>query len=309
MLRLLSLLQAHRYWTGPELAGRLGVSERTLRRDVERLRGLGYDVGASRGTAGGYQLRAGKTLPPLLVDDEEAVAIAVGLGSSAASAVDGGGGAAVRALTKIVATLPPALRRRMDALQEVTVPHPVRTVPRLDAAALTILAACCRDHDLARFGYVSGGGEATERRVEPHQLVSYGQRWYLVGYDLTREDWRTFRVDRLSDVRVLGDRFRPREIPGGSALELVRRGRANRPRQYEVAVRFAMPAARLEPMVSGWGEVEADGDAGCIWRIGADTLDWPLMLIAQSGVEVAVLHPPELGELVRETGRRMAGCG
>lgn len=306
MLRLLSLLQTRRYWTGPELASRLAVSERTLRRDVERLRELGYDVGASRGTAGGYQLRAGKTLPPLLLDDEEAVAVAVGLGSAAASAVDGGGGAAVRALTKIVSTLPAGLRSRLDALQEATVPLPVNAPARLDAAALTTLAACCRDHDLARFGYVSGDGEATERRVEPHQLVSYGQRWYLVGYDLVREDWRTFRVDRLSDVRVVGDRFRPREIPGGSALDLVRRGRANRPRQYDVAIRFSMPASRFEPMVAGWGEVEDDGSEQCIWRINVDSLDWPLMLVAQAGVPAEVLRPPELGEMVRQAGRRMA---
>lgn len=306
MLRLLSLLQTHRYWTGPELAERLRVSERTLRRDVDRLRSLGYDVAASRGVAGGYQLRAGKALPPLLLEDDEAVAIAVGLGSAAANAVDGGGDAALRALTKVVATLPPPLRGRLDALQQVTVPGPMRAAAPLDATVLTTLAACCRDHDIATFRYVAGSGETSERRAEPHQLVSYSGRWYLVAHDLMRQDWRTFRLDRLTDVARTGHRFQARRIPGDSALELVRQGRSQRPRRYDVAVRFATGPEDLRSMTSGWGEVEPDGAHHCRWRISVDTLDWPLMLIAQAGVAAEVVEPPELRELVREAGRRMS---
>lgn len=309
MLRLLSLLQTHRYWTGPELSDRLGVSERTLRRDVDRLRRLGYDVAASRGVAGGYQLRAGKALPPLLLEDDEAVAIALGLGSAAATAVDGGGDAALRALTKVTATLPPALRGRLDALQQVTVPGPMQTAAPLDAQTLTTLAACCRDRDLATFGYTAGSGEPTERRVEPHQLVSYAGRWYLVAFDLVREDWRTFRLDRISGVAVPGSRFTPRALPGDSALELVRRGRTQRQRRYAVAVRFDLPPDRLAPMVSGWGEVEPDGEGASLWRIGVDSLEWPVMLIAQAGVDVQILEPAQLREQVREAGRRLARAG
>ncbi|PID53377.1 MAG: transcriptional regulator [Micrococcales bacterium] len=227
MLALLSLLQTHRYWPGAELASRLGVSERTVRRDVGRLRDLGYEVDAVRGVAGGYQLRAGRALPPLLLDNEEAVAIAVGLRGSAASVLDGDGDAAVRALTKVVAMLPPRLRHRMDALAAVTHPGPPRRLPSIDAQTLTTLAGCCRDQERARFSYVAKDGARTERRVEPHQLVSYAQRWYLVAFDLDRQDWRTFRLDRMTDVQIPGNRFRPRQIPGGSALEYVKAGRRN----------------------------------------------------------------------------------
>lgn len=307
MLTLLSLLQTHRYWTGPGLAERLGVSERTLRRDVDRLRSLGYDIDAQRGVAGGYQLRAGKALPPLLLDDEEAVAIAVGLRSATARAIDGGGDAALRALTKLVATLPPALRRRMDALQEATVPGPAGRSPAIDATSLTTLAAACRDHEVVRFRYVSATGDGTQRQVEPHQLVSLGQRWYLASYDLDRDDWRTFRVDRLSKVATSGGRFSPREIPGGSALDLVRRGRDQRERRHAVRIRFAMPAGDLERVVARWGEVQPDGDDHAIWSLRTDTLDWAVMIVAASGVSVEVQEPAELGDLVRSAGRRMAG--
>lgn len=307
MLRLLSLLQTHRYWPGPELAGRLGVSDRTLRRDVDRLRELGYDVDAARGATGGYQLRAGRALPPLLLDDDEAVAIAVGLRSSAATAIDGGGDAAVSALTKVIAMLPPTLRGRLDALRSVSMPLPTRQQSPVDTTTLTTLAACCRDREIVRFGYVAHAGDATDRRVEPHELVSYGQRWYLVAFDLERDDWRTFRLDRIEDIRVFGGRFHPREIPHGSALEHVRQGRRNLPRRYQVEIRFATSAETVRASTGSWGEVHADGD-GAVWRISTDTLDWPVMLIAQIEAPATVLGRAELAEKVRAAGRRMSGC-
>lgn len=307
MLQLLSLLQTHRYWPGPELADRLEVSERTLRRDVERLRDLGYDVDAVRGAAGGYQLRAGRALPPLLLDNDEAVAIAVGLRSSATSVVDGGGEAAVRALTKVVAMMPPALRGRMEALQSVAMPGPRQSQATVDAEALTTLAAACRDREIVRFGYVDKSGTATDRRVEPHELVSYAQRWYLVAFDLGREDWRTFRLDRLEDIRVFGGRYTPREIPGGSALEHVRRGRASQPRRYAVRMRFETDAEHLRRATGGWGEVTPDGPAA-VWAINLDELDWPVMIAAQLGLDFTVLDPPELTDLVRDVGRRLTRC-
>lgn len=306
MLQLLSLLQTHRYWPGPELAGRLEVSERTLRRDVDRLRAMGYDVDGARGVAGGYQLRAGRALPPLLLDNDEAVAIAVGLRSSAASAIDGGGDAAVRALTKVVAMLPPALRRNLDAIAAATEPGARRPTPSVNAETLTHLAACCRDHEYATFDYVAHDGAATERRVEPHQLVSFEQRWYLVAWDTRRDDWRTFRLDRMRHVGVAGDRFRRREIPCGSALEYVRRSGAARPRRYAVEIHFAADADAVRAATGRWGDVTDDGRRAT-WRIALDTLDWPLMLIAQVDADATVVSPPELVDLVHASAQRMAG--
>lgn len=310
MLRLLSLLQTHRYWPGPELAGRLGVSERTLRRDVDRLRDLGYDVDAARGVAGGYQLRAGKALPPLLLDDDEAVAIAVGLRSSAASAIDGGGDAAVSALTKVMGMLPPTLRNRLDALRSVNMPPQYRTSTAIDTGTLTTLAAACRDGEIVRFGYTAHAGESTDRRVEPHELVSYGQRWYLVGFDLARTDWRTFRLDRIEDIRVFGGRFTPRDIPGGSGFEYVRNGRRNVPRRHQVEIRFAAPLETVRASTGSWGELRPDDADGQVtyWTLATDSLDWPVMLIAQIDAPATVASPPELAEMVRAAGRRMLTC-
>ena len=233
MLRLLSLLQTHRYWPGSELADRLEVSGRTLRRDIDRLRDLGYDVDAVRGVAGGYQLRAGASLPPLLLEDEEAVAIAVGLRTAAASAVEGAE-SSLQALTKVVGLMPPRLRRRMDALQSATVSAPSNG-PTVDAMTLTTLAQGCRDDETVRFGYTTRGAEQSDRHVEPHRLVSLGRRWYLVCYDRDRQDWRSFRVDRIADPELTGTRYRARELPADDALAFVRAGIASMPMAYDVA--------------------------------------------------------------------------
>src|SRR4051794_22516123 len=212
MLELLSLLQTHRYWAGAELAGRLEVSERTLRRDIERIRDLGYPVDAVRGVAGGYQLRAGGTLPPLLLTDEEAVAIAVGLRSAASGAVQGLEETAVQSLTKVLSLMPPRLRQRMDALAAETIPAPMRG-PAIDATTLTTLAQGCRDDEILEFDYTAREAETTHRRVEPHRLVSLGQRWYLVAFDRDRDDWRSFRVDRIAGAALTGRRFSGHELP------------------------------------------------------------------------------------------------
>ena len=220
-LRLLSLLQAKRYWPGGELADRLGVSPRTLRRDVDRLRELGYPVEAQRGVDGGYQLAAGAALPPLVVDDEEAVALAVGLQAAAQGPVEGIADSSVRALAKVVQVMPARLRRRVEALAAMTVPaawdagtQSPAGPAALDPGVLTTIALACRDSERIRFGYVAASGAQSTRHVEPHRLVSLGRRWYLVGYDLDRQDWRSFRMDRLSEPSGSGARFRPRELPG-----------------------------------------------------------------------------------------------
>ena len=252
-LRLLSLLQTRRYWPGEELAGQLRVSPRTLRRDIDRLRELGYPIQAQRGVAGGYQLAAGSALPPLVVDDEEAVALAVGLqaaaqGAGAPGAVEGIAEASVRALAKVVQVMPARLRRRVQALGAVTVPAGWEAVggaarETVDPEVLTALALACRDTERVRFSYTAAGGEQADREVEPHRLVLLGRRWYLVGYDLDRQDWRSYRLDRLAAPNGTGVRFRARELPGGDAAAFVRAGVQSTRTGYDIEVIVEAPAS------------------------------------------------------------------
>jgi predicted DNA-binding transcriptional regulator YafY len=306
MLRLLSLLQTHRYWPGSELSGRLEVSARTLRRDIERLRELGYSVDAVRGVAGGYQLRAGGSLPPLLLEDEEAVAIAVGLRTAAAGAVAGLEETSIQALTKVIGLMPPRLRRRMDAIQSQTDGVPWGGGPALDAAVLTTLAQACRDDEPLKFGYQAPDAEPTHRWVEPHRLVSLGRRWYLVAYDRDRQDWRSFRVDRISDPEATGQRFRPRELPAEDAPTFVRAGIRARPQRYDVRVRFAAPAAEVDAYVGRWATVAADGDDACRMTMATDTLDWPIMVLTHLDCDFTIDGPPELVDLVASASARFA---
>ncbi|NYE35938.1 putative DNA-binding transcriptional regulator YafY [Nocardioides cavernae] len=306
MLRLLSLLQTHRYWPGPELSDRLEVSPRTLRRDVDRLRDLGYQVDAVRGAAGGYQLRAGGSLPPLLLEDEEAVAIAVGLRSTATTAVSGVDDWSVQALSKVLSLMPPRLRRQMDAVASQTEsPGPWEGAPSFDATVLTTLAQACRDSELLRFDYAAREAEVTHRRVEPLRLVSLGRRWYLVAYDRDRLDWRSFRLDRIADPEPTGQRFRPRDLPAEDALAFVQQGIRRMPQRHAVRARLAMAADDLVPRVGRWGTVTADGD-GCVLEMNVDDLDWPLMVLAGSGADFEVESPPELVAKVAEVGARFS---
>lgn len=302
MLRLLSLLQTHRYWPGDELADRLAVSLRTLRRDIDRLRELGYMVDASRGVAGGYQLRAGSALPPLLLDDEEAVAIALGLRTAAASSVAGVEDTSVRALSKVVQVMPPRLRRRVEALQASTV-SAIFDGPTVDVEALTVLAQACRDADRVRFGYTPREGVRAERSVEPHWLVSMGRRWYLVAWDLDRADWRSFRVDRLTAPVATGMRFRPRELPEGDAASFVRAGIASKPTRYEVVVEVQASVADVEKVVGRWGVVEAAGDGACVLRMNVDSLEWPTLVLGAVGAEFRVVEPDDFRTHLEGTGQ------
>jgi predicted DNA-binding transcriptional regulator YafY len=224
LLRLLSLLQAHREWSGADLADRLGVTPRTVRRDVDRLRELGYPVHSARGTAGGYRLGAGAQLPPLLLDDEEAVAVAVGL-RQAAGGVEGIEETSVRALAKLEQVLPDRLRRRVSALSSFTVPMPgTGRGPSVDPAVLIELAGACRDAQRLRFTYRDHGGTVTRRTAEPHRLVAAQRRWYLVAWDVDRDDWRTYRADRITPTPPHGPRFTPRRPPADDLAEYVSRG-------------------------------------------------------------------------------------
>jgi predicted DNA-binding transcriptional regulator YafY len=308
MLRLLSLLQTHRYWPGAELSERLEVSARTLRRDIDRLRELGYHVDAVRGVAGGYQLRAGGSLPPLLLEDDEAVAIAVGLRTAAAGAVSGMEETSVQALTKVIALMPPQLRRRMDALRSQTDNLVWGGGPTIDADVLTTLAQACRDDEPLTFGYTARGADRTERRVEPHRMVSIGRRWYLVAYDRDRLDWRSFRVDRISDPATTGQRFRPRELPADDALSFVQSGIRAMPQKYAVRVRVDATVAAVEGVVGRWGDVTADGDRALL-EMNVDALEWPVMVLTQLDTDFEVESPPELRDLLVRTAERFSRAG
>jgi predicted DNA-binding transcriptional regulator YafY len=303
-LRLLSLLQTHRYWPGSELADRLGVSVRTLRRDVDRLRELGYPVEAQRGVDGGYQLTPGAALPPLVVDDDEAVALAIGLRAAAQGAVAGIEESSIRALTKVIQVMPPRLRRRVDALRTATVPAVWSNGPTVDSGVLTTVAQSCRDEERLRFSYTAHRGERTARHVEPHRLVSLGRRWYLVAYDLHRHNWRSFRLDRITEPRRTGARFPPRTLPMQDAAQFVRAGIRSIPATYRVEVLVHAPAEQLRPQLGRWAEItEVDGQT-CELRMTTDALAWPAMALGMACAEFQVRRPPELVELLRDWGAR-----
>jgi predicted DNA-binding transcriptional regulator YafY len=305
-LRLLSLLQTHRFWPGAALAERLGVSARTLRRDVERLRELGYPVDAHRGVDGGYQLAAGAALPPLVVDDEEAVALAIGLRVAAHGAVSGIEEASVRALAKVVQVMPPRLRRRVETLMAVTVPAVWSRRPAPDVDALTTVAQACRDEERLRFGYTAHGGEVTDRHVEPHRLVSLGGRWYLVAYDVDRHGWRSFRLDRLAGPRHTGARFRPRPLPADDAAAFVRAGIGALPAgPHTVEAVVAAPAEAVRAEIGRWATVTGTGPGSCRVAFAADSFDWPAFGLAALGAEFTVVGPPEAVAFMRAWGERL----
>jgi predicted DNA-binding transcriptional regulator YafY len=288
-LRLLSLLQTHRYWPGSELADRLEVSVRTLRRDVDRLRELGYPVEANRGVDGGYQLAAGAAMPPLVLDDEEAVALAVGLQAAAQGGVAGVAEASVRALAKVVPVMPPRLRRRVEALRMVTVPATFAGGgPAVDPGLLTTVAQACRDTERLEFGYAAADGARSNRLVEPFRLVPLGRRWYLVAYDLHRHDWRSFR---------------PRDLPADDAAAFVRAGLRNLPTSYDVEVLFDAPVDAVRARVGRWVSVEEAGD-GCRMRMSTDSLDWAALAVGAVGADFTVVAPEELGSHLRSWGQR-----
>ncbi|MFG2345271.1 helix-turn-helix transcriptional regulator [Streptomyces phaeochromogenes] len=307
LLRLLSLLQAHREWSGAALADRLGVTPRTVRRDVDRLRELGYPVNASPGTGGGYQLGVGAELPPLLLDDDEAVAVAVGLRTAAGQGIEGIGETSVRALTKLEQVLPHRLRRRVGALNAFTVPMLRGPQPSaVDPAVLTDLAAACRDSERLRFEYRDHGGSSTRRTVEPHRLVCTERRWYLVAWDVDRDDWRTFRADRVTPKPPHGPRFTPRQPPADDLAAYVSKGVSVRAYATHAVVRLLVPkeeaAQRISPSA---GTLEAESDGSCILRTGAASLDVMVIHVMLMGVEFEVLEPVELVEAIRTSRDRL----
>jgi predicted DNA-binding transcriptional regulator YafY len=306
LLALLSLLQARRDWPGTTLAERLEVSPRTVRRDVDRLRALGYPVRATRGPDGGYRLDAGAELPPLLFDDEQAVAVAVAL-QTATTSVIGIEEAALRALATVRQVMPARLRRRVDALQ-VTAVRPGRERASVDVGHLLAIGAAVRAREVLRFGY--GPSDETEppRQVEPHHLVTWGGRWYLVGWDLRRADWRTFRVDRMTPRTPTGPRFTPRQLPAPDVASYVaERFRAPRwPCEGEAVLH--VPAARAAEWVRGQGMVEEEGPDRC--RVRAGSWSWGALAawLGMFDVDLEIVGPGELRRAAAELGRRYAAA-
>ncbi|MFI8189778.1 helix-turn-helix transcriptional regulator [Streptomyces sp. NPDC085946] len=315
LLQLLSLLQTPREWPGGELADRLGVSRRTVRRDIDRLRELGYPVQASMGSDGGYRLVAGKAMPPLVLDDEEAVAIAVGLRAGAGHALEGVDEASVRALAKLEQVLPGRLRHRVATLQAATTPLTSGDGPTIAPETLTVMASTVAGRERLRFAYRAADGAASRRVVEPYRLVSTGRRWYLVAYDLDRADWRTFRVDRVSEPFATGARFTPRELPTGSAAEYLRRSMQRRQETYELDVTFAAPAESVAARLPGWlGSPEPVDARTCRLRAAVgENVEWLAVRLAMLGCDFTVREPEELVRCVRELGARLgraaAGTG
>jgi predicted DNA-binding transcriptional regulator YafY len=304
LLRLLSLFQAQRYWSGADLSGRLEVTPRTLRRDVDKLRSLGYPVSSTSGTAGGYQLGAGATLPPLLLDDDEAVAVAVGLRTAASGTVAGIEEASVRALSKLEQVLPSRLRRRVTALHAFIVPL-ANTGPTVDAKILSAIAGACRDCEKLRFRYRSRDGAASAREVEPHRLVHTGRRWYLVAWDRGREDWRTFRVDRIEPKLSTGLRFAPRDPPEGDFAGYAARSIAYMPYPHRARVTLhASAETAAERIPAAVGIVEAVDEHTCVLHTGACSLDSLSVYLALIGFDFEVHDPPELIERIRWLAER-----
>ncbi|MEV8545282.1 YafY family protein [Streptomyces sp. NPDC051572] len=311
LLQLLSLLQTPREWPGGELADRLGVSRRTVRRDIDRLRELGYPVQATLGSDGGYRLVAGKAMPPLVLDDDEAVAIAVGLRAGAGHALEGVDEASVRALAKLEQVLPSRLRHRVATLQAATTPLTSGDGASIAPETLTVMASTVAGRERLRFAYRAKDGTESRRVTEPYRLVSTGQRWYLVAYDLDREDWRTFRVDRVSRPFATGARFTPRELPTGSAAEYLRQSMHRRQETYEYAVTFAAPADVVAARIPAWlGTPEPLDDHSCRLRATTgDAVDWLAVRLAMLGCEFTVHEPEELVRRVRELGERLSRAG
>lgn len=295
LLGLLSLLQTPREWAGSELAERLGVSPRTIRRDIDRLRELGYPVEASRGAEGGYRLVAGTAMPPLLLEDDEAVAIAVGLRTAAGQTVDGIEEASVRALAKLEQVLPSRLRRRVGTFGTATVSVPAAG-PVVDPAQLTVFAGAIANHETVRFRYRSTSDQAETRRlVEPLRLVAAGRRWYLVAFDRDRNDWRTFRVDRIQDAEATGGRVPPREPPATDLGAYVMERLYDVMPVYRTVATLSAPLTSVAPRLGATpGELEELDAAQCRWHSHADTLDWLAFRLLGLGCAFTVHSPPEL---------------
>jgi predicted DNA-binding transcriptional regulator YafY len=292
LLELLSLLQLKRDWTSSELAGRLQVSTRTVRTDIRKLRSLGYPVDARPGVAGGYRLVAGTAMPPLLLDDDEAVAVAVGLGAVATRGL-GVEETSLTALAKLQQVLPSRLRRRVETVREAT-SAVSGAEPLLDLSVLGSVAAAIRGHERLRFGYTKPGGSEEARHTEPQRLVSWGPLWYLLAWDLDRADWRVFRVDRMVVHPPTGARFRPRAIPEDKVVEYVVGRVSKGAATYRARVLVHAPAAEVAARFAIPVDIEVVDGSTCRVELGSDDPDRTALWMAQLGVDIEVIEGGEL---------------
>ncbi|HYI01325.1 YafY family protein [Hyalangium sp.] len=305
LLKLLSLLQSRRFWVGGELASELEVTERSVRRDVDRLRSLGYPVHAAAGVGGGYQLGAGKELPPLPLEDDEAVAVAVGLRLAATGLVKGLEEASVRALGKLEQVLPKRLRRRVSALHAVSV-RLGDAGPGIDAEALAVMANACRDSEVLRFDYSSHEGTVSARLAEPYRLVHSRYRWYLLAYDLEREGWRTFRVDRIGAMPRTGRRFKARPLPSEDVAAYVSQSVSTDVYRFRARVTVQAPAHVVSERLSGVaGRIEELEAERCLVHTGGESLEALAFHLGYMGFDFEVHEPKELVEHLRRLGERL----
>lgn len=310
LLRMLGLLQSRPDWSGPELADRLEVSTRTIRNDVARLRELGYPVDAVPGVAGGYRLAAGTEMPPLLLDDEEVVAVAVGLRTAASTSIEGIEDTALRAFAKLDQLLPARLRKRVGALQSHVEPlywrPPDATV---DPESLAVFSMACRDREQVRFDYADKGGAETRRLVEPFRLVPAGQRWYLVAWDVRREDWRTFRIDRVARPRLAGVRSTDRELPAADAPTFVRQSIGRVEVRHPAVVLYHAPIAQVTRSIPhDVGEFDAVDAGTTRFRTTTHDLVWLALQLARVDIDFTVVEPAELVDVLRDLGDRITGA-
>lgn len=309
MLRLLSLLQSRRAWSGAELAERLGVTERTLRRDIDRLRALDYPVIGTTGTDGGYRLTPGNNLPPLLLADDEAVAVAVGLVQAASGTIAGIDDSSLRALVKLEQVLPPRLRPQLAALTSTTTAVANRDTPQVDPTVLAVLAACSSEQEIISFDYHDRADQPSSRRVEPHSLVTVHGLWYLLAYDPDRGDWRTFRVDRIHRPSRTHRPNTPRELPAPDAASYLTRSFANASYRYTAHTTVQLPADAVRDGVFGPipGDIDDHGPDWCTVRLSANSpqlVTQYVAAIAALGAQFSLEAPDEITARLRHMGRQ-----
>lgn len=305
VLRLLELLQRRPAWSAAELAESLDVTQRTIRRDIDRLRALGYPMQSAAGVGGGYRLGAGGQMPPLLLDDQEAVATAVALRLASSSAIAGSGPAGLRALRKLDQVLPPRLRHEVRAVQQSTATLATTGID-VDPESLLVLARACRDRVRVTFGYTTGAGNTAVRTVEPVQMVTTGPRWYLMAWDIDRTDWRTFRLDRITELSSTSWTFAERAHP--DPLEYVRHSVALAPYTVTARLRMRTDVAELRSRVPVQvGQVHNDAEPGwCVLIVAADDLEWIAMYVAELGFDAQIVHPPQLRDTAAALAARLS---
>lgn len=305
ILELLGLLQTRRHWSGEELAARLGVSQRTLRRDVDGLQELGYPVITTRGTGGGYQLGAGAALPPLVLNEDEAAATVMGLKDVATGNHAVPADAAISAMAKIVQVLPTRIRGRISSLATVAAEPGTEGATITDVTALTTIALACRDSDTVTFTYESNRSSRSLRTVQPHKVVTVENRLYLVAWDLDRGDWRTFRIDRIAEPGRTGKRFAPRNLPVDDPVDYVRSQLGSIPTKYRVHATVHAPVGRVREEIAHYGVVEPRDDDSCDLFIAAESLDWAAFCLCAIDAPFVVHEPQEAIEHLRQWADRL----